>query len=233
MTAKLEYLKNELGVTMIELLPLADWPGRWNWGYDGVCTLPLAPILPIPSLVRNILTCYQVALYAPARAYGTPEDLKELVDSAHKMGMAIIIDLVYNHLGPDGNYLNCYNSHYFTNKHHTPWGAALNYDLSGAADKDSKESPKEQNIDIKHAPFVRSFVVDNAVSWMRDYHFDGARLDATHAIVDYSSPHVLQELVAKSKAAVGARKLYFFAEDDRNEIELITRGIDRLLCINH
>eukprot|EP00026_Physarum_polycephalum_P004744 Phypoly_transcript_04767.p1 GENE.Phypoly_transcript_04767~~Phypoly_transcript_04767.p1 ORF type:complete len:489 (-),score=70.47 Phypoly_transcript_04767:70-1536(-) len=191
---------------MIELLPLADWPGRWNWGYDGV------------------------ALYAPARAYGTPEDLKELVNSAHKLGLAIIIDLVYNHLGPDGNYLSCYNPHYFTNKHSTPWGAALNYDLSNHADKDSKESPEDQNTDVKHAPFVRTFVVDNAVSWMQDYHFDGARLDATHAIVDYSSPHVLQELVAKSRAAVGDRKLYFFAEDDRNDVVLVTRenGLDSL-----
>lgn len=163
-------------------------------------------------------------MYAPSRAYGTPDELKELVDSAHRIGISIIIDLVYNHLGPDGNYLSCFNPHYFTSKHSTPWGAALNYDLSTNTDNNSKESKEDQKTDLSHAPLVRAFVIDNAVSWMRDYHFDGARLDATHAIVDYSSPHVLQELVAKSRAAAGDRQLYFFAEDDRNEINLVTRG---------
>jgi maltooligosyltrehalose trehalohydrolase len=172
---------------------------------------------------RTYSNLFKVALYAPARAYGTPEDLKELVNSAHKLGLAIIIDLVYNHLGPDGNYLSCYNPHYFTNTHSTPWGPALNYDLS-TKNKGGKELTEDQHTDATHAPFVRTFVVDNAVAWMQDYHFDGARLDATHAIVDYSSPHVLQELVAKSRAAAGDRKLYFFAEDDRNEVNLVTRG---------
>ena len=97
--------------------------------------------------------------FSNVAAYGTPEDLKELVNKAHQLGLAIIIDLVYNHLGPDGNYLSCYNPHYFTDKHSTPWGAALNYDLSTKVDKDSKESPEEQNKDVKHAPFVRAFVV--------------------------------------------------------------------------
>jgi maltooligosyltrehalose trehalohydrolase len=208
--SKLEYLKNELGVTAIELLPLADFPGRWNWGYDGV------------------------ALYAPARCYGTPGELKELVNSAHAIGLAVIIDLVYNHLGPDGNYLSCYNPRYFTKKHNTPWGAALNYDrttITGKeTDDETPEDKAEAKADAEQAPLVRAFVVDNAVSWIRDYHFDGARLDATHAIMDYSKPHVLQDLVGKAKAAGAGRNIYFFAEDDRNEVELITResGLDSL-----
>lgn len=206
--SKLQYLKNELGVTAIELLPLADFPGRWNWGYDGV------------------------ALYAPARCYGTPEELKDLVNTAHGLGLAVIIDLVYNHLGPDGNYLNCYNSHYFTKKFDTPWGAALNYDPSPPPKDADPEKAKEaiEEGDANYARAVRAFVVDNASSWMRDYHFDGARLDATHAIVDYSSPHVLQELVQKAREAAQGRSIYFFAEDDRNEADLVIRanGLDSL-----
>lgn len=170
-------------------------------------------------------------MYAPSRAYGTPDELKELVNSAHRIGLAVIIDLVYNHLGPDGNYLSCYTPHYFTKKYDTPWGAALNYDLSNTTKEDAQAgaapSTTTQGADGAYAPLVRAFVLENAASWMRDYHFDGARLDATHAIVDFSSPHVLQELVGQSKAAAGARKLYFFAEDDRNEIQLVTRSISQ------
>eukprot|EP01111_Echinosteliopsis_oligospora_P018358 TRINITY_DN836_c0_g1_i1.p1 TRINITY_DN836_c0_g1~~TRINITY_DN836_c0_g1_i1.p1 ORF type:complete len:637 (+),score=219.24 TRINITY_DN836_c0_g1_i1:170-2080(+) len=196
---KLPYLK-KLGITTVEVLPLADFPGRWNWGYDGV------------------------ALYAPARCYGSPAQLKEFVNEAHKIGLAVIIDLVYNHLGPDGNYLNCYNKRYFTAKHNTPWGAALNYDRSTSTDDSSKEvSNKDAKTDAEHAPQVRAFIQDNAEMWIRDYHFDGARLDATHAIVDYSKPHVLQDLVSQATKSAGDRKLYFFAEDDRNETDLVSR----------
>jgi len=207
---KLPYLK-KLGITAIEVLPLADFPGRWNWGYDGV------------------------ALYAPARCYGTPQQLKDFINKAHEIGLAVFIDLVYNHLGPDGNYLNCYNKRYFTAKHNTPWGAALNYDLSTRVDTEDNGEKKDVSAgdakkDAEHAPQVRAFIQDNAEMWLRDYHFDGARLDATHAIVDFSSPHVLQDLVAQAKASVGSRKVYFFAEDDRNETKLVSRenGLDSL-----
>lgn len=172
---------------------------------------------------NTLLTFSKVSLYAPARAYGTPDELKELVNAAHNLGLAVIIDLVYNHLGPDGNYLSCYNPHYFTKKHNTPWGAALNYDRSNKTDEGEKVTDESKN-DPLYAPLVRAFVVENTAMWMKDYHFDGARLDATHAIVDYSSPHVLQELVAAGRNAAGGRSIYFFAEDDRNEIELVTRG---------
>lgn len=148
------------------------------------------------------------------------------MNSAHALGIAVIIDLVYNHLGPDGNYLSCYNKHYFTEKHHTPWGAALNYDRStsaGPADG-AKVSADDVKVDAAHAPLVRAFVLDNIISWMRDYHFDGARLDATHAIVDYSKPHLLQEIVSEARKAASGKPIYIFAEDDRNEAELITQG---------
>eukprot|EP01117_Protostelium_nocturnum_P006731 TRINITY_DN2422_c0_g1_i1.p1 TRINITY_DN2422_c0_g1~~TRINITY_DN2422_c0_g1_i1.p1 ORF type:complete len:642 (-),score=245.14 TRINITY_DN2422_c0_g1_i1:67-1992(-) len=204
--SKLPYLK-ELGVNTIEILPLSDFPGRWNWGYDGV------------------------ALYSPCRAYGTPEELRELVNAAHNQGLAVLIDLVYNHLGPDGNYLSCYNPRYFTKKHDTPWGAALNYDRSTKTDEDSSTevSAEDSKLDAQHATNVRKYVVENGLYYIRDFHFDGARLDATHAIIDYSTPHVLQDLVRTCKSAVN-RPIYFFAEDDRNEAELISKenGLDGL-----
>jgi len=210
---KLPYLK-QLGVNTLEILPLADFPGRWNWGYDGV------------------------ALYAPTRAYGRPDELRELINAAHNQGLAVLIDLVYNHLGPDGNYLNCYNHRYFTKKYDTPWGAALNYDPStkvhhqeGAEEtqKQNDVSKEDSAADAHDAPQVRKFVVENGLYFIRDFHFDGARLDATHAIIDYSTPHVLQELVKTTKQAVN-RPIYFFAEDDRNEAELISKenGLDGL-----
>jgi len=207
---KLQYLK-ELGVNTLEILPLADFPGRWNWGYDGV------------------------ALYAPTRAYGRPDELRSLINAAHNMGLSVLIDLVYNHLGPDGNYLNCYNPRYFTKKYDTPWGAALNYDPSVKVHKqegeeDTKDVSKDESAKDAHdAPQVRKYVVENGLYFMRDFHFDGARLDATHAIIDYSTPHVLQELVKTCKEGVN-RPIYFFAEDDRNEAELISKpnGLDAL-----
>jgi maltooligosyltrehalose trehalohydrolase len=181
------------------------------------------------SLLNN-----KVSLYAPARCYGIPEDLKDLVNSAHDIGLAVIIDLVYNHLGPDGNYLSCYNPHYFTEKYNTPWGKALNYDLTTThISAGAKVSVVDANVDSKHARFVRNFAIDNALSWIRDYHFDGARLDATHTIVDYSSPHFLQELVFKCRKAAPGRQIYFFAEDDRNESQLVTRGKYFVTILDH
>jgi maltooligosyltrehalose trehalohydrolase len=130
---RLRYLR-DLGVNAIELMPVGDFPGRWNWGYDGVC------------------------LYAPARVYGRPDDFRHLVDAAHRAGLAIILDVVYNHFGPDGNYLGSYADWYFNEKHHTPWGRAF-------------------NLDAEHAEPVRRFFLDNARYWRSEFHIDAFRLD--------------------------------------------------------
>jgi maltooligosyltrehalose trehalohydrolase len=177
LSQELQELKR-LGVRAIELMPVADFPGRWNWGYDGV------------------------ALYAPSRAYGRPEDLQRLIDTAHRVGLGVLLDVVYNHLGPDGNYLRHYSGDYFTDRHHTPWGAAVNYDGPNAR-------------------FVRDFVIDNAIQWVRDYHFDGLRLDATDTIQDDSNPHILRELQERVRMAVN-RDIVLIAEEARNDVRTIT-----------
>jgi maltooligosyltrehalose trehalohydrolase len=171
---KLPYLQ-ELGVTAMEIMPIADFPGSRNWGYDGVL------------------------IYAPARPYGTPDDLRALVDAAHQAGIAVILDVVYNHFGPDGNYVSKFSSNFFSEEHQTPWGAALNFDGPGSE-------------------FVRRFFIANPVYWMEEFHIDGFRLDATHAIVDTSEPHILAEIAE----AVHARGGYVIAEDERNEAALLT-----------
>jgi maltooligosyltrehalose trehalohydrolase len=163
----------ELGVTAIELLPVADFPGQRNWGYDGV------------------------ALFAPARCYGTPDDLRRLVNEAHRLGLAVLLDVVYNHLGPDGNYLGVYSPYYFSKKHRNPWGAGLNFD-----------GP--------HCAMVRRFFIENALHWIHEYHIDGLRLDATQAIVDDSPQHFLAELSTTLRASVPERPIALIAEDDRN-----------------
>jgi maltooligosyltrehalose trehalohydrolase len=161
----------ELGVTAIEIMPIADFPGGRNWGYDGVL------------------------IYAPARAYGSPDDLRALVDAAHREGIAVILDVVYNHLGPDGNYLGAYASQYFCRRHHTPWGDGFNFD------------------DADHEA-VREFFLGNPMYWMEEFHIDGFRFDATHEIADDSPVHILAEMTA----AVHARGGYAIAEDCRNDI---------------
>ncbi len=168
-----------LGVNTLELMPLASFPGKHNWGYDGV------------------------QLYAPTQAYGGPEGLRRLVDAAHGAGLAVLIDAVYNHFGPDGNYLGCYSPPYFTGRHHTPWGDAVNYD-------------GEQS-----AP-VRELVLRNVEMWIRDYHADGLRLDAAHAIIDDGEPHLLLEIVERARAAGQGREVVIIAEDERNEQRLVT-----------
>jgi maltooligosyltrehalose trehalohydrolase len=170
-----------LGANAIEIMPVASFPGRWNWGYDGV------------------------GLFAPAAPYGGPEGLRRLVDAAHARGIAVILDVVYNHFGPEGNYLPAFTGgRVFTERHHTPWGAAINYD--------GPESGP-----------VRGFVLQNAVAWARDFHVDGLRLDATHAIIDDSPRHVLTELAATLRAALPPdRAFVLFAEDERNERRLVT-----------
>jgi maltooligosyltrehalose trehalohydrolase len=170
---KLGYLR-ELGVSAIEIMPIGDFPGSRNWGYDGVL------------------------IYAPARAYGSPDDLRALVDAAHQHGLAVILDVVYNHFGPDGNYLSKYTSAFFTDEHHTPWGSAVNFDGPGSE-------------------FVRRFFLENPIYWMHEFHIDGFRLDATHAIIDTSEPHILAEIAAE----VHARGGYVIAEDERNEAKLL------------
>jgi maltooligosyltrehalose trehalohydrolase len=167
----------ELGVNTLELMPLASFPGSRNWGYDGV------------------------DLFAPAHVYGGPEGLRRLIDAAHAHGLAVLIDAVYNHFGPDGNYLRCYSPHYFTGRHHTPWGDAVNYDG-------------------EHSAPVREMVLSNVEMWIRDYHADGLRLDAAHAIVDDSSPHLLTEIVTRARAAAPGRRVLVIAEDERNEARL-------------
>ncbi len=168
----------DLGVDAVELMPVAEFPGRRGWGYDGV------------------------DLWAPHHAYGGPEGLAALVDACHARGLGVVLDVVYNHLGPAGNYLGEFGP-YFTDRHPTGWGPGLNVDGPGSDE-------------------VRAFVVDNACMWLRDYHLDGLRLDAVHAIVDESAVHVLEQL-ATAVAALGAevgRPLWLVAECDRNDPRL-------------
>jgi maltooligosyltrehalose trehalohydrolase len=176
---RLGYLK-ELGVTHVEIMPVAEFPGDRGWGYDGV------------------------DLFAPHHAYGGPDALKKLVDAAHREGLAVILDVVYNHLGPDGNYLGLFGP-YFTRQHHTPWGEAVNLDGAGSME-------------------VRRFLCDNALMWLRDYHFDGLRLDAIHAIFDSSAVHFLEQLsreVEELEAATG-RHFFLIAESDLNDPRVVT-----------
>ena len=176
--SRLDHLAN-LGVTHVELMPVADFPGTRGWGYDGV------------------------ALYAARHVYGGPEGLKRLVDACHAKGLGVILDVVYNHLGPSGNYLGQFGP-YFTNRHSTPWGAALNFD-----------GPQSDE--------VRRFFCDNALMWFRDYHIDGLRLDAIHAIIDTSAIHFLEQLateVDELKAHLG-RHLILIAESDLNDPRVV------------
>ena len=179
----------DLGITAVELMPVADFPGDRNWGYDGV------------------------DLFAPARCYGRPDDLRALVDRAHELGLGIVLDVVYNHFGPDGNYLSAFSPEFFSARHQTPWGAAVNLDGPSSA-------------------AVREFFIANALHWIREYHVDGLRLDATHALIDEGPVHFLAELSARvgeeSRTATppsGARRddaevagapVLLIAEDHRN-----------------
>jgi len=165
----------DLGVTSVEIMPVAEFGGDRGWGYDGA------------------------ALYAPHHAYGGPDGLKRLVDACHQAGLAVLLDVVYNHLGPVGNFLAEFGP-YFTERYRTPWGAAMNFDGRGSDE-------------------VRRFVVDNALMWVRDYHLDGLRLDAVHAILDQSPLHVLEQLAAEVHAARPAALL--IAESDANDPRLV------------
>ena len=169
---KLDHLRS-LGVTAIEIMPISDFPGGRNWGYDGV--LP----------------------YAPDSSYGRPDDLKALVEAAHARGIAVLLDVVYNHFGPDGNYLPVYAPTFFTDRHETPWGAAINYDG-------------------EHAAPVREFIIGNALYWIGEFHLDGLRFDAVHAIIDESGRHLLDELAERARAST-TRPLHLLLENEDND----------------
>jgi maltooligosyltrehalose trehalohydrolase len=174
--AKLDHLR-DVGVTAIELMPLSDFGGRRNWGYDGV--LP----------------------FAPDSAYGRPEDLKALIQAAHDRGLMVFLDVVYNHFGPKGNYLGVYAPQFFTDRHRTPWGAAIDFSQ----------------------PAVRQYFVQNALYWLDEYRFDGLRFDAVHAIVDESPVHVLDEIRTRVEERFGDRK-HLVLENDANHARFIGPG---------
>lgn len=168
-----------LGVTAIELMPVAEFPGARNWGYDGV------------------------NLFAPSHIYGGPAGLRRLADAAHARGMGIILDVVYNHLGPDGNALPQFSRDYFTSRHHTEWGTAINFDGPNSA-------------------MVRRFFVDNACYWLNEYHIDGLRIDAAFTIFDDSDRHILEEIATTARASVSPqRSIIMIAETYENDVRYI------------
>lgn len=179
---RLDYLA-DLGVTAIQLMPIADFSGRRNWGYDSV--LP----------------------FAPDSSYGTPDELKDLIATAHHKGLMVFNDVVYNHFGPEGNYLHWYAPDFFTNRFHTPWGNAVNF---------------------SHSPWVRQYFIHNALYWLEEYHFDGLRFDAVHAIFDESSPHILEELSEALRQGPGyARHVHLILENYNNAAHYLRRDPSR------
>lgn len=168
----------DVGITAIELLPLNTFPGRWGWGYDGVL------------------------LYAPHPTYGRPEDLKRFVQAAHERGLMVLVDVVYNHFGPEGNYLHRYAGDFFTSAHHTPWGSAINF---------------------AH-PIVREFFIQNALYWLNEYRCDGLRVDAVHAMFDDGATHFIDELVDRVQRGPGSeRHVHVVLENHHNEARRLGR----------
>ena len=178
----LDHLK-DLGVTCIEMMPVPEFAGSFGWGYDGV------------------------TLFAPYHHYGTPEDLRAFVDAAHAHGIGVILDLVYNHMGPDGNYLRAFADAYFNPKVMTDWGEALNFDGD-------------------HREPCREFFVSDALMWVTEFHFDGFRFDATQAIIDSSPEHILAEINRKCRAAVPNKSLYLINENEPQNTNLV-RPVDQ------
>jgi malto-oligosyltrehalose trehalohydrolase len=174
----------QLGVTAIELMPIADFPGTRNWGYDGVM------------------------LFAPDSTYGRPDDLKAFVDAAHAHGLMVLLDVVYNHFGPHGNVLPRCSEHVFTHRHRTPWGDALNFDGADSGP-------------------LRELVVQNALYWLDEYHLDGLRLDAVHAILDDSQEHLLVELVRRVREKTRGREIHLVIENENNEAHLLGHSDER------
>ena len=173
----------DLGVTCVEAMPVADFAGRWGWGYDGV------------------------NLFAPTRNYGTPDDFRRFVDRAHAIGVAVILDVVYNHLGPDGNYLGQFSNDYFSTKHKGDWGEPLNFDG-------------------KNAHGVRAFYLANARYWVEEFHLDGYRFDATQAIIDDSPRHILAEISEAARRAAGSKRIYLVNENEPQDTRLV-RPVER------
>jgi 1,4-alpha-glucan branching enzyme/maltooligosyltrehalose trehalohydrolase len=177
---RLDYLK-ELGITAVQLMPIADFPGKHNWGYDGVYP------------------------FAPENAYGTPNDLKDLVQTAHNKGLMVFLDVVYNHFGPEGNYIAKYAPQFHSRHHHTPWGAGFNFDEAASQ-------------------AVRQFFIQNTLYWLEEFHFDGLRLDAVHTMQDDSEPHILSELAQAVKNGPGrTRHIHLILENDDNNAQYLNR----------
>jgi maltooligosyltrehalose trehalohydrolase len=168
----------ELGITCLELMPVAEFSGRFGWGYDGV------------------------DLFAPTRLYGRPDDLRRFVDRAHRLGMAVILDVVYNHVGPDGNYLKSFSPHYFTDRYPNEWGEAINFDGPQAGP-------------------VREFFIANAGYWIDEYHLDGLRLDATQQIFDASNNHIIAAVVTRVRDAAGSRITFVVGENEPQQNRLL------------
>ncbi|WP_377274247.1 malto-oligosyltrehalose trehalohydrolase [Rhizobium sp. R86522] len=176
---RLDHLGN-LGITAIQLMPIADFPGRWNWGYDGV--MP----------------------YAPDSRYGRPDELALLVQAAHQRGISVFLDVVYNHFGPSGNFMPAY-APLFSPHHQTPWGDGINFDDA-------------------QSEMVRAFLIENALFWIGEFHVDGLRLDAVHAIRDDSEPHFLHELAARVRERFADRHIHLIVENEENDPLLLERG---------
>lgn len=168
----------DIGITLLEVMPVADFPGRFNWGYDGV------------------------NLYAPAHNYGCPDDMRAFVDRAHQLGIGVILDVVYNHIGPDGNYLKRFAEHYFTSEHKTDWGEAINFYA-------------------EHCEPVREFFIQNAGYWIDEFHLDGLRLDATQNIYDESDDHVIAALARQAREKAGSRSIVIVGENEPQEAKLV------------
>jgi maltooligosyltrehalose trehalohydrolase len=168
----------DLGVTALEVMPVADFPGRFGWGYDGV------------------------DLYAPTRRYGAPDDFRRFVDRAHALGLGVVLDVVYNHFGPDGNYLGAFAPQYFSRRYENEWGDAINFDGDDAGP-------------------VRELVVSNAAYWIDEFHLDGLRLDATQQIFDASPEHVLAEITRRARAAAGRRRIVMIAENESQDARIV------------
>ena len=173
----------ELGITVIELMPVGDWPGRFGWGYDSV------------------------NLFAPTRLYGTPNDFRRFVGRAHDVGLGVILDVVYNHLGPDGNYLPQFSPYYISERHRTDWGPALNFD------GEEREA-------------VREFITANARYWIEEFHLDGLRLDATQNIYDDSERHIVAEVCAHAREAAGSRRTLIVGENEPQDVRLLRSTAD-------
>ncbi|MBC7785271.1 MAG: malto-oligosyltrehalose trehalohydrolase [Burkholderiales bacterium] len=178
---KLDFLKT-LGITCLEVMPVAEFPGRFNWGYDGVDQ------------------------FAPTRAYGTPDDMRRFIDAAHARGIAVILDVVYNHFGPAGNFVHVFSGKYFS-EHKNDWGTSLNFDGPGSRP-------------------VRDFFISNAKYWIDEFHLDGFRFDATQAILDNSPEHILAEIARAARMAAGERSIYLVAENEPQD-SVIVRSPDK------